>query len=196
MAASSAPASPPRGEPLVRRRRCRVALPQAAAGAERLEAYLALVDRPLAALLARDRLERLGDGRYLYRSRPFRLLGLTLVPTLELEARWREPWLEVASGACRLVGLGRWEGSLAFGLAARLRAEPAGIAGAEAAAGASPALVGELEVALKLAPAVPGWGRALAGRGLDQVVDRIERRLRRGLRQDALTWGLDPGVSG
>jgi hypothetical protein len=51
-------------------------------------------------------------------------------------------------------------------------------------------------VSLRLAPAVPGWGRALAGRALDQVVDRIERRLRRGLRLDLLTWVLDPGVSG
>ncbi|MFM7264411.1 MAG: DUF1997 domain-containing protein [Cyanobium sp.] len=165
-------------------------MPEAGTGAERLAAYLALVDRPVAALLARDRLERLGGGRFLYRSRPFQLLGLALVPTLELEARWQEPWLEVVSGACRLVGLGRWEGELAFSLAARLMAV------AEGAEMPAAGLVGELQVSLRLAPAVPGWGRALAGRALDQVVDRIERRLRRGLRQDLLTWLLDPGVSG
>ncbi|MEB3170038.1 MAG: DUF1997 domain-containing protein [Synechococcaceae cyanobacterium] len=191
MAASPVSGSPPTpGEPLTRTRRCLLALPEAGGCPERLAAYLALVDRPVAALLARDRLERRGAGRFLYRSRPFRLLGLALVPTLELEARWQEPWLEVRSVACRLVGLGRWEGSLAFALAARLMAVPAG------AEGPAPGIVGELQVSLRLAPAVPGWGRALAGRALDQVVDRIERRLRRGLRLDLLTWVLDPGVSG
>lgn len=189
----ASPAPPPfsaKGEPLVRTRRCVLVVPEAGASPERLAAYLALVDRPLAALLARDRLERLGGGRFLYRSRPFRLLTFALVPTLELQARWQEPWLEVASVACRLVGLGRWEKSLAFALAARLEAQPAG------GMGELPGLVGELQVSLRLAPAVPGWGRALAARGLDQVVARIERRLQRGLRKDLLTWVLDPGVSG
>jgi hypothetical protein len=190
MAASPAPPRVPRGEPLTRTRRCLVPLPEAGVGAEQLAAYLARVDRPVAALLARDRLEQLGNGRYLYRSRPFRLLRFALVPTVELEARWREPRLEVASVACRVVGLGRWESSLAFALEARLMAQPAGVE--MPAAG----LVGELQVSLQLAPAVPGWGRALAARALDQVMDRIERRLRRGLRKDLLTWALDPGVSG
>lgn len=191
MAAS--PASTPsswRGEPLIRRRRCVLALPEAAAKPQRLAAYLALVDRPVVALLARDRLQRLGDGRFVYRSRPFSLLRFALVPTLELQARWRDPWLEVESVSCRLVGLGRWEESLAFALGARLAAEP-GSAGGEPAA-----VVGEVQVSLRLAPSVPLWGRSLAGRALDQVVDRIERRLGRGLRQDLLTWVLDPGVSG
>lgn len=195
MAASPAPPRAPRAEPLTRTRRCLVPLPEAGVGAERLAAYLAQVDRPVAALLARDRLERLGEGRFRYRSRPFRLLHLELTPTVELEARWQEPWLEVASVACRLVGLGRWDGSLAFSLAARLMAQSAEGSSAgllEPSAG----LLGELQVSLQLAPIVPGWGRALAGRALDQVVDRIERRLQRGLRQDLLTWVLDPGVSG
>lgn len=190
MAAS--PASPEswRGEPLIRRRRCVLTLPGAAANPEKLAAYLALVDRPVVALLARDRLQRLGGGRFVYRSRPFSLLRFALVPTVELQARWRDPWLEVESVSCRLVGLGRWEESLAFALAARLTAEPGG------AVGESAAVVGEVQVSLRLAPAVPLWGRSLAGRALDQVVDRIERRLGRGLRKDLLTWVLDPGVSG
>jgi hypothetical protein len=190
MPMAASPASTPsswRGEPLIRRRRCVLALPEAAANPERLAAYLALVDRPVVALLARDRLQRLGGGRFVYRSRPFSLLRFALVPTLELQARWRDPWLEVESVSCRLVGLGRWEESLAFALAARLTAGPGG----EPAA-----VVGEVQVSLRLAPAVPLWGRSLAGRALDQVVDRIERRLGRGLRKDLLTWVLDPGVSG
>jgi hypothetical protein len=52
---------------LVCTRRCLLVVPEAGATPERLAAYLALVDRPVAALLARDRLERLGGGRFLYR---------------------------------------------------------------------------------------------------------------------------------
>lgn len=192
MPASSAVAGPSqRGEPLQRTRRCHLLVPEASgATPERIAAYLAQVDRPMAALLARDRLERLGDGRYLYRSRPFQLLHLALVPTLELEACWQESALRVVSGRARLEGLGRWEEALTFRLAARLAAEP------ERGSEGDPGVSGEVEVALRLAPIVPGWGRALAGRALEQVLDRIERRLRRGLRQDLLTWLWDPGVSG
>ncbi len=150
---------------------------------ERLAAYLSQVERPLAALLARDRLERLEEGRYRYRSRPFRLLGFELVPTLELRARWQAPRLEVASLDCRILGLGRWERSLAFALAASLTPEPR-------------ALEAGLQASLDTVGPLPGWGRQLAALALDQVVERIERRLQRGLRKDLLTWLLDPGVSG
>ena len=173
---------PSRGVPVCRSRRCDLPLEDPRATAERLGAYLALVDRPVAALLARDRLERLGPGRFTYRSRPFRLLRFELVPSLQLRACWRESELEVVSGECRIAGLGRWERSLAFELAATLRP-------------ASCRLAGEVRVTLFTAPSLPGWGRALASRALDQVLERIERRLRRGLRKDLLTWLLDPPVS-
>ena len=176
-------AAPPGGGLVVRRRHCRVPLETEAATEERLAAYLALVERPLAALLARDRLERLGVGQYRYRSRPFRLLRFELVPTLDLWARWDPPRLAVHSGDCRIHGLGRWERSLAFELAADLAPVPG-------------ALEGELRASLVTAASLPGWGRQLAGAALDQVVERIERRLRRGLRKDLLTWLLDHGVSG
>lgn len=182
-AASIPGAEPPGGGLVVRRRQCRVPLEMEAATQERLAAYLAQVDRPLAALLARDRLERLGEGHYRYRSRPFRVLRFEVVPTLDLWARWQPPRLTVLSGDCRIHGLGRWERSLAFQLAAELAPAPG-------------ALEGELRASLGTAGSLPGWGRQLAGAALDQVVERIERRLRRGLRKDLLTWLLDHGVSG
>lgn len=182
---ASPPASPDpsRGVPVYRSRRCDLPLDDPRATAERLGAYLARVDRPVAALLARDRLERLGPGLFRYRSRPFRLLRFELVPTLQLRARWQQPELEVVSGECRIVGLGRWERSLAFELAATLRP------GARC-------LHGEVRLTLFTAPSLPAWGRDLAGRALDQVLERIERRLRRGLRKDLLTWLWDAPDSG
>lgn len=176
-------AAPPGGVAVVRTRHCRVPLEAERATPERLAAYLAQVDRPLAALLARDRLERLGEGHYCYRSRPFRLLRFELVPTLELRARWQASRLEVRSGECRILGLGRWERSLTFELAAEL-------------APGSRALDGALQATLVTARPLPAWGRQLAGVALEQVIERIERRLLRGLRKNLLTWLLDPGVSG
>lgn len=176
-------AVPPGGGAVLRLRHCRVPLETERATPERLATYLAQVERPLAALLARDRLERLDEGHFRYRSRPFRLLRFTLVPTLELRAGWQPPRLVVRSGECRILGLGRWERVLAFELAAEL-------------VPVSGALEGELQASLATAGSWPGWGRQLAGAALDQVVERIERRLLRGLRKDLLTWLLDPGVSG
>jgi hypothetical protein len=43
---------------------------------------------------------------------------------------------------------------------------------------------------------LPAWSRSLAGAALEQVLDRIERRVERGLRKDLLTWLLDAAVSG
>jgi hypothetical protein len=163
---------------VVRRRPLVLELRNPAATPERLTAYLSLRDRPVQALLARDRLERLGSGHFLYRSRPFRLLRFELVPTLELRACWRDPQLEIVCETCRIVGLGPWERALAFEMGAELRP-------------AAPGLEGEVRVTLHTARSLPAWGRALAGRGLDQVLERIQRRVGRGLRADLLTWLLD-----
>jgi hypothetical protein len=184
MNASPPPApSPARAVPVERSRRLVLALPESGVTPGRLGAYLCQVDRPVMALLARDRLERLEAGRYTYRSRPLRLLGFELVPTLQLRARWRDPWLEVTCEDCRILGLGPWERALAFTMSAVLAPGALG-------------LEGELRVRLLPSPSLPGWGRSLAGRGLDQVVDRIERRVQGGLRKDLLTWMGDAAVSG
>jgi hypothetical protein len=168
---------------VVRSRRISLVLPDSGATPLRLATYLALPDRALLSLLARDRVERREPGRYLYRSRPVRLLGFELVPTLQLRSCWRESELEIVCEDCQILGLGPWERALSFAMTASLRPGPLG-------------LEGELEVTLLTSPSLPGWGRALTGRGLDKVVDRIERRVQGGLRKDLLTWLLDAAVSG
>jgi hypothetical protein len=168
---------------VMRARHCLLPLEPAAATVERLSTYLALVDRPLAALLARDRLRRLGPGRFGYGSRPFRLLRFELVPSLELEGLWEEGALQLRCVDCRIAGLGRWERSVGFGLTARLQPGPGRVSA-------------RAEVSLSVPAALPAWSRSLAGSALDQVLDRLERRLERGLRKDLLSWLLDPAVSG
>jgi hypothetical protein len=166
-----------------RERHCRLVLEAMATTEQQISAYLALVDRPVSALLARDRLRQLQPGRFSYSSRPFRLLRFELVPSVEILAVWEGGELRLRCSDCRIVGLGRLERALRFALSASLRPAPEGIDGLA-------------RVSLALRPGLPAWAFSLAGNALEQVLDRVERRLVRGLRKDLLTWLLDPAVSG
>lgn len=164
------------GELSLRRRRS-IALALEGTGwtTETTAAYLALVDRPLHALLARERLEQLGSGRFCYRSRPLRLLHLDLHPSLMLTATWSAPALQIRSSSCRLEGLGAWGEQLGVALAAELAPAPAGLRG-----------WAEVAVSSRLL----GWpqARRLTELALEAVLERMERRVQRGLRQDLQAW--------
>jgi hypothetical protein len=160
---------------LVRRRE--LSLPVTAAGAsrERMLAYLALVERPLTALLARERLTTVAPGAFTYRSNPHQALQWQVVPTLTLRAEWEGDQLEVRSTSCRLVGLGFGMDSLGFTLVAVLRAEETGLGG-------------WAEVGLHSRLVNSPIGRRLGTMALEAVLDRIERRVGRGLRNDLGAW--------
>ncbi len=160
---------------VVCRRQLVLPISAATASREQLASYLALVDRPLTSLLARERLTQEAPGRLTYRSNPHRILHLEVVPTLSLAARWGNDRLEVNSTACQLAGLGDWGGAVGFFLAASLEPAPGAVSG-------------WAEVGLRSRIArVPGAHR-LAQRALEHVLDRIERRLGRGFHNDVLTW--------
>jgi hypothetical protein len=168
---------------LWRSRRCLLSLEDPGADRERLAAYLALVDRPMAALLARDRLEPLSPGRFLYRSRSSLFLGRELRPTLELQVSWDGERLQMASRRCRIAGLGRWEEVVRLVLSAELWPGPS-------------CLEGEAAISLELPQVLTSLARPLIVGALDLALERIELRLQRGLRRDLLVWLMDPGVSG
>ncbi len=149
------------------------------ASRERLATYLALVDRPLTSLLARERLSQEGPGRLTYRSNPHRLLHLQVVPTLALAACWHDDRLEVESTGCQLAGLGDWGQDVGFGLRATL--EPA-----------EGAVTGWAEVDLHSRLLRLRGTPRLARLALEQVLDRMERRLGRGFHRDVVAW-LGPG---
>ncbi len=160
---------------LVVRRELRVPIEAAAADQSRLATYLALVDRPLSALLARERLIREGPGLFHYRSRSFKVLQLEFVPTLSLAAQWRDGQLAIKSCACQVAGLGPWGRSLGFSLEAGLTA-------------AEGELRGWTDVGLHTRLVEKGGARRLAQGALEAVLDRIEARLRRGLHRDVVIW--------
>jgi hypothetical protein len=164
-------------EPPALLRRRELSLPVTVPGAtqERLLAYLALVDRPLSALLARERLKQLAPGHFTYQSNPHQVLHWQVVPTLDLQARWGGELLEVRSTRCRLVGLRGGMESLGFSLEAVLGAGEAGLGG-------------WAEVGLHSRLVATPFGRRLGTLALEAVLDRVERRVGRGLRRDLGAW--------
>jgi len=160
---------------LVRRRELSLPITDPGASRERLLAYLAMVDRPLTALLARERLTTVAPGEFTYRSNPHQVLQWEVVPTLTLRAEWEGDQLEVRSTSCRLVGVGFGMDSLGFTLEAVLRAEETGLAG-------------WAEVGLHSRLVSNPIGRKAGTLALEAVLDRIERRVGRGLRKDLGAW--------
>ena len=160
---------------LLRRRHLSVPVTTAGVSQEQLLAYLALVDRPLTALLARERLTAVAPGEFTYRSNPHQVLQWQVVPTLTLRARWEGEQLEVRSTSCRLVGLGFGMDSLGFTLVAVLCTEEVGLGG-------------WAEVGLHSRLVATSIGRRLGALALEAVLDRIERRMGRGLRKDLGAW--------
>jgi hypothetical protein len=129
----------------------------------------------LTALLARERLTTVAPGAFTYRSNPHQALQWQVVPTLTLRAEWEGDQLEVRSTSCRLVGLGFGMDSLGFTLVAVLRAEETGLGG-------------WAEVGLHSRLVNSPIGRRLGTMALEAVLDRIERRVGRGLRNDLGAW--------
>jgi len=169
-------------EPPALLRRRDLSLPIIAPGSsqERLLAYLALVDRPLTALLARERLTTVAPGEFTYRSNPHQVLQWQVVPTLSLRAEWGGEQLEVRSTSCRLVGLGFGMDAVGFTLEAVLEAEERG-------------LDGWAEVGLHSRLMNSPIGRRVGILALEAVLDRIERRVGRGLRKDLGVWLREGG---
>jgi hypothetical protein len=160
---------------LLRRRELSLTITAPGASREQLLAYLALVDRPLTALLARERLKPMTPGEFIYRSNPHQVLQWQVVPTLTLRGEWEGEQLEVRTTSCRLVGLGFGIDSIGFTLEAVLGAEERRLGG-WAEVGLHTRLVGN------------PIGRKVGTLALEAVLDRIERRVGRGLSKDLRAW--------
>jgi hypothetical protein len=171
---------------LEQRRRCRVAL-DSPATPERLAAFLSRPVRPLRGLLHPDRLQQSGPGHYTYISRPYGVAGFTLQPHVRLEARWQEGVLHLRQLESRVEGLGAWQERLQFGLEAWLRPLPAAAAGEDLDTPAA-ALEAEALVWAELPAAAVLVAGPVLKLGLQQLLDRLERRCHHGLRRRAEGW--------
>lgn len=162
---------------LERMRQCRADLPTALATRQRLEAYLADPRRALGAMLNQERWQERAPGDFLYRSSPHRILRWELTPLLGFHAG-REPdgRLRISTHSCGLDGLGSWQERLQFRMAALLEAQERAISA-------------RAVVALTVrAPVPPVLWQSVGSLALEQVLDRLQRKVERGLRRDALRW--------
>ena len=123
----------------------------------------------------------MAPGQFSYQSNPYQILHWQIVPTLTLRASWGGEQLVVRSSSCKLVGLPGGMESLGFSLEAVLRAEQGSLDGWAEVGLHSPLVTGPL-------------GRRLGNLALEAVLDRIERRVGRGLRHDLEAW-LGTGTS-
>jgi hypothetical protein len=167
-----------RGPPAIERvRHCRAELPTALATKARLEAYLADPQRPLGAMLSRDRWQEPAPGDFLYRSSSHRVLRWELTPLLGFQAVLEpDGQLRIRSHTCRLDGLGSWQDRLQFRMGALLQAQER-------------AITARAVVGLVLRAPVP-WALwdSVGALALEQVLDRLQRKVERGLRRDVLRW--------
>ena len=159
---------------------CRVVL-DAPATQEQLQLFLSRPLLPLRGLLDGERLVRLpGDGEHFtYASRPYRVVGWTLQPRVQLQASWELPQLRITQTVCRVQGLGAWQDQLRFGLEAILR---------PVQQNDGCVLEAEATVSAELPAAAVTMAAPMLRLGLSQLLDRLERRCQRGLRRKAEAW--------
>ena len=146
--------------------------------------YLNQTERIVSCLLSPDRLQGPflqldGSSLFIYRSAPFQLLTLCLRPELHFEAISNTTGLYLISKTCIINGLGEWQKLVHFQLYANLTPYQDGC---------DIGFLGFAKVVLKLSLIPWKPGRWLGEMALDQALDRIERRLRRGLVRDVMRW--------
>ena len=154
-----------------------------AATPEQLHLFLAKPLRPLRGLLDPSRLQRPDPGgdTYRYTSRPYGVAGWTLQPRVLLRARYAEGELQIEQLESRVQGLGSWQERLSFGLEARIRPGDAPESG-------SAVLEAEARVWAELPAAAVVVAGPVLKLGLQQLLDRLERRCQLGLRGRAEAW--------
>lgn len=160
-----------------RRRQCNVEIQPPATQCE-LEAFLDRPMRVLRGLLDPSRLKQRGPDSFEYVSRPYGLTSLTVQTRTRLRASWDGTKLLIQQVTIQVEGLGEWQNLLSVGLEASLSTDmQAG----------SAVLAAKAMVWVELPTAAMAASPALH-LGLNQLLDRLERRCQKGLRRRAEGW--------
>ena len=146
-----------------------------------IKAFLSHPPRIVHALLDSQHLEGLGRHRYLYLSRPYRLLSFEIQPRVVFAVEWDDEQLQIVFENCEIAGLGDIEKSLHFSCKAIIRPLVGGI---EAAATAHLNLKKTVLTAFLPDPVWLGLGN----KALNLVFKRLDDRCQRRLRKSALRW--------
>ena len=162
-----------------RSHRCSVDLP--GGELDSLERFLQKPTRTMAALLSRKRMTPLGQGRFLYQSRTFRVLQFEIRPVVVFQAVWQHRCLRIDFEDCQLKGLGAVQEAVRFECRAVLTPRDQRL-DAEATAALA---IAERHPLQRLPLSVM---EALASKALGLVVVRLERRCQGGLRRAVERW--------
>lgn len=148
---------------------------------DQLRDYFSQPARPMKALLNRRKVRQSEPGCFHYESRPYVLLTFQLQPVVIFRTRWDGISLSISFEKCTIRGLGSLEALVQFHCEARIRPE-------------QEQLIADADLSL----AVPSEGvamvlpkpvlRRLGEQALQLVVDRLEKRCRRGLVKGARDW--------
>ena len=146
-----------------------------------LKTFLSDSNRIMRALLDPKNLRQLGHDRFLYASRPYRLLTFEIQPQVVFAVHWGAEKLNIVFESCDIAGLGGIEKSLCFSCTATIYPVSGGL---EAVAKADLKLTKTVLTAF-----VPDavWLR-LGRKALNIVFKRLEERCQRRLRKSAVRW--------
>ena len=159
--------------------RCIVVLPHA--HCDHVKRFLSEPKRTMNALLSRDKLQELGDDRFVYVSRPYRILNFNIQPKVVFLVEWTGSVLSIVFESCKIAGLDGMEEALMFNCTARLNPDHSRII-ADAEAVLSLNKTG----AIGLLP--DGVLLKLGEKVLDIVFERLQGRCQRRLKKAVVHW--------
>jgi hypothetical protein len=161
---------------LEQRRQCFVGV-SSKPSAGQLESFLSKPTRVLRCVLDPKRLNKISDDTYSYASRPYKVAGLCLQPSVMLRARFQSGVLSIDQVSADIKGLSALYRQLSFGLEAKLRvSDDAKVLGIEAL------------IWLKLPDLVAPALVPVAGLAMNQLLDRLERRCETGIDHRFALW--------
>ena len=158
---------------------CEVVFPNT--DVDHLSNYLMNPERIMKALLSRDRLQGLPGNRFVYTSRPYRLLSFDVQPQVVFLVEWTGSSLTIVFESCQITGLDDIGKTLEFHCTACLRPDQSRIiadAEAELSLDKSGAM-GLLPDAILL---------KLGRKVLNIVFERLQSRCQKRLKKAGLKW--------
>jgi len=161
---------------LEQRRQCVLGVsPKPSAG--QLESFLSKPARVLRCVLDPKRLERINDDTYSYASRPYKVAGLCLQPSVRLRARFQSGEFLIDQVSTDIKGLSALYGQLSFGLEAKLSvSDDAEVLDIDAL------------IWLKLPDLAASALAPVAGLAMKQLLDRLEHRCEKGINHRFSLW--------
>ena len=148
---------------------------------DHLNRFLALPKRAMNALLGRNKLEGLADNRFIYMSRPYKILHYNIQPKVTFAVEWNGSLLKIVFESCQITGLDKMAEMIVFNCTATLKPEHARIV-----ADAEAELTLEKNGVMALLP--DAVLLKLGSKVLDSIFDRLQNRCQKRFQNSLSRW--------